>query len=147
MTPNQLRTFLLTLLTAQSNLQVWDGAPGDGTDSLGYRPGEPDVAIDGDGRAHMYAALYVSPGGRNLEDERMSATGSTTVATFQVTAAGGDANRCLLAVQKVNAALEGRRVTGGGIIRVDADPGTPRIDREPTPSRHYVPLLFRVALG
>lgn len=147
MTPNELRAFLLPLLAAQPNLQVWDGAPGDGNTSLGYRPGEPDVALDGDDRAHMYAALYVSPGGRNLEDERLSGTGSTTVATFQVTAAGGDANRCLLAVGKVLAALEGRRVTGGGIIRVDLDPGPPRLDREPTPSRQYVPLLFRVALG
>lgn len=141
-----LRSDLLTMLAAASNLQVWDGAPGDGNKSVGYRPGEPDVALDGDGRAHMYAALYVSPGGRNLDDERMSATGGTITPTFQVTAAGGDSHRCELATTKVLAALEGRRIPAGGIIRLDMDPGPPRIDREPTPSRHYVPLLFRVAL-
>ena len=147
MTPNELVEFLLPLLAAQPNLQVWDGPPGDGNKSIGYRPGEVDVAIDADGRAHMYAALYVGPGGRSLEDERLSATGGTVVGTFQVTAAGGDRNRCLLAVQKVLAAVEGRLLPSGGVVRLDMDPGVPRVDREPTPSRQYVPLVFRAALA
>lgn len=147
MTPAQLRAAVLSMLAAQSNLQVWDGPPGDGPLSLGYRPGEDDVALDGDGRAHMHAALYLSPGGPNVDDERMTGTGATTVATFQVTAVGGDSNRCDLAVAKVLAALHDRRAPGAGLIRLDFDPGPARVDREPTPSRHYVPLTFRVALG
>ena len=147
MTPNELRAHLLPLLAAQPNLQVWDGPPGDGTTSLGYLPGGRDVALDTDGRAHMYAALYVGTGARSLQDERLSATGGTRVVTFQVTAAGGDANRALRAAEKVLTALEGVPVTGGGVIRLDFDPGPPRVDREPSPSRHYLPLMFRVALG
>ena len=147
MTPNGLRGFVLPLLVAQPNLQVWDGAPGDGNTALGYQAGSRDVAIDGDGRAHMYAALYVGPGGRELDDERLTGHGGTLVATFQVTAAGGDTTRCLMAAQKVMAALEGVHVPGGGVLRLDYDPGPLRTDREPTPSRQYVPLMFRVALG
>lgn len=147
MTPDQLRTTVLALLAAQPNLQVWDGAPGDGQQSRGYRPGELDVAVDGDGRVHMYAALYAGPGGPTSADERLTATGATLVATFQVTAAGGDPNRCLLAVSKVMAAVNEQRLLSGGVVRLDFDPGPPRIDREPSPSRHYVPLMFRVALS
>ena len=95
----------------------------------------------------MYAALYVGPGGRELDDERLTGHGGTLVATFQVTAAGGDTNRGLMAAQKVMAALEGVHVPGGGVLRLDYDPGPLRTDREPTPSRQYVPLMFRVALG
>lgn len=147
MTPNGLRGFVLPLLVAQPNLQVWDGVPGDTGTSLGFRPGERHVALDEDGRAHMHAALYIGSGGRQLDDERLTGHGGTLVATFQVTAVGGDANRCLEAARKVMAALEGVHVPGGGVIRLDFDPGPASVAPEPTPSRHYVTLMFRVALG
>jgi hypothetical protein len=146
-TPNELRAFVLARLVAQANLQVWDGAPGDGTLSLGFRPGERDVALDGDGRAHIHAAAYIGSGGIGFDDERMSATGGTVVSTFDVIAVGGDINRCNLAVTKVKAALLGVRVTAAGIIRLDFDPGAPQVEREPTPSRYFVSIPFRVALG
>jgi hypothetical protein len=94
----------------------------------------------------MYAALYLGPGTRNPEDERVNGRGGTRIPTFQVTAAGGDPNRASRAAEKVLAALDGLRVTGGGIIRSDADPGPPRVDRDPTPFRYFVPLLFRTSI-
>lgn len=141
-----LHTQLLAALVAQPNLQVFDGAPDDGRPSLGYGAPARDVKMDPDGRAHMYAALYVGPGAANLEDERGNGRGGTHVVTFQVTAAGGDPARANRAVDKVTAALVGLRATGGGIIRADADPGPPRLDRDPTPGRYFVPLLFRVSI-
>jgi hypothetical protein len=145
-TTTALHAQALAALAAQTNLQVFDGAPDDGRPSLGYGAPARDVVMDGDGRAHMYAALYVGPGARNLEDERAAGIGGTRVVSFQVTAAGGDPNRANRAVDKVLAALEGKRVPGGGLIRADADPGPPRLDREPNPGRYFVPLLFRVSI-
>lgn len=140
-----LRAQLLTALVGAPNLQVFDGAPDDGRECLGYGAGARDVVLDPDGRAHMYAALYVGPGARNFEDERATGTGGTRVTSFQVTAAGGDPHRANLAATKVLTALEGVRVPGGGLIRADADPGPPRLDRDPTPGRYFVPILFRVS--
>lgn len=146
MTPLELRDFALTQLAAQANLQVWDGEPGTGK-SLGFRPGETEVAMDGDDRAHMHAALYVGSGTDSTEDARSIGYGGTRVSTFQVTAVGGDRDRCLRAVQKVEAALHRKLAPSGGVILLDFDPSPPREDRDPAPPRYFVPLPFRVALG
>lgn len=148
MTPDEVRTDVLTRLAAQPNLQVFDGQPASGRPSFGYGAGTDDVVTDGDGRAHMYAALYVGSGIDNLTDERSHGLGGTRVTTFQVTAAGGDPRRCLLAAEKVRAALHGVRAgSGQGLYRIEVDPATPRTDDEPRPSRTYLPLIFRVALA
>ena len=141
-----VRAWALGHLVSQANLQVFDGRPDDSNPSVGYGAPSRDVAIDPDGRAHMYACLYTGaamPG----EDERLTGTGGTLGATFQVTAAGGDQNRCELAVAKVLAALHGQRLPGGGICRVDPFDPIPRTDDAPSPSRTYLPLIFRVAVG
>ncbi|MGG5257461.1 hypothetical protein [Phycicoccus avicenniae] len=147
MTPNELRQTCLTLLAAQSNLQVWNGAPAESEPALGFGAGSLDVALDPDGRAHLYAALYVGSGWRTPEDDRLAGVSGTRVSTFQVTAAGGDIDRCLRAADKVLAALDGVLIASGGVIRNDIDPGLPREDRDPKPSRYYLPLIFRVAIS
>lgn len=142
---NALRAQVIAALAAQTNLQVFDGAPDEGRPSTGYGLGSPEVELDDDGRAHMYAAVYIGVSAPSLEDERVAGVGGTRVNTFQVTAAGGDPNRALRASEKVVSALVGLRVPGGGLIRLDADPGPPRLDREPKPGRYYLPLPFRVS--
>lgn len=142
----------LAQLAAQSLLQVFDGAPDDAAVSIGWTPrpdgkGQRDVFLDPDGRAHQYACLYAAPGTRAREDERLTGTHGTTDNVFQVTAAGGDQRRCGLAVEKVLAALNGQRLPGGGLCRADAFAPFPRVDKDPSPSRTYVPLIFRVASG
>lgn len=132
-------------LVAQTNLQVFDGAPDDGRPSAGFGAPSPEVHLDADGRAHMYAAVYVGVGAPSLEDERAAGVGGTKVNAFQVTAAGGDPNRAMRAAEKVVAALVGLRVPGGGLIRLDAPAGPPLLDREPTPGRYFMPLPFRVS--
>jgi len=148
----RVRDWALARLAEQDLLQVFDGAPDDAAPSIGWSPrpdgkGQRDVFHDGDGRAHQYACLYAAPGTRSREDERQNGLGGTTDNVFQVTAAGGDQRRCGLAVEKVLDALHGQRLPGGGICRADAFAPTPRIDRDPSPSRAYVPLIFRVASG
>ena len=148
MTPNELRLWVIAQLAAQTNLQVWDGEPGDGNTALGYQAGARDVTLDGDGRAHMYAALYVGSGRRDISEDRETGHDGPLVATFQVTAAGGDPNRCLLAAQKVMAALEAKRAAAHlGRVELQMDAGPPRIDRDPSPSRHFLPLIFAAPLA
>jgi hypothetical protein len=113
--------------------------------------GEPDAVMDGDRRAHPYAALYTSPGWHDPTQESLdAATPGHLVWTFQVTAAGGDATRARRAVDRVlDRLLHRRLVVAGieqGVIRVATDPGAIQIDRDVQPSRSYVPLLFTVEL-
>lgn len=147
MTPLELRDHALARLVAQANLQVWDGEPASGQTSLGFHADELEVAVDEDGRAHQYAALYVGPGWRTPLDDRLVGVSGTAVSTFQVTAAGGDLDRALKATSKVLAALDGHTLPNGSVIRNDVDTGLPRIDRDPTPSRHFLPLIFRAVIA
>lgn len=146
MNGNELRQLVLDQLVAQDNLQVWDGAPAEGQKALGYQAGALTVALDPDGRAHAYAAVYVGPGWYTPDDDRLDGRSGTRVADFQVTAAGGDQHRAMLATEKVFTALEGYRLSSGAVIRNTVLPGTPRLDREPTPSRYFVPVLFDVVI-
>ncbi|HET7398993.1 MAG TPA: hypothetical protein VFJ94_10770 [Intrasporangium sp.] len=125
---------VLMLLRGQPGLDVFDG--------------EPDARMDSDGRAHPYAALYVSPGRRDPNEDAVT-TGSDLLAwTFQVTAAGGDVPRARRAVTRVLAALDGARIsTAGGPIALAADPGPILTDRTVAPYRSYAPLLFAVQLA
>lgn len=145
-TPAQLATIVLNALAAQPNLQVFDGEPDSGLKCLGYMAGKTSVAMDGDGRAHIHAALYMGPG--KPDDERAATAFASTNVTFQVTAVGGDQSRCLLAIEKVKAALHGLRVGDDSSLLIcdPFDPGAIRVDRDPSPSRSYLPLIFRVSL-
>lgn len=124
---------VLTLLRSQPGLDVFDG--------------EPDARMDSDGRAHPYAALYVSPGQRDPSEATVSAGSDLLTWTFQVTAAGGDVERARRAVTRVLAALEGKRIEGnGGAIGLAGDPGPIRTDQTMSPYRSYSPMLFTVGL-
>jgi len=125
----------LARLQACTNLTVLDGSVDDA--------GQPGVLVDPDGRAHMYAVLYVSPG-RNVQSNLAGTTGHLAW-SFQVTCAGGDVNRALNAAVKVRAALTGVRLTAtSGWVRESTDPGTVREDPGVQPSRWYVPILFNL---
>lgn len=125
----------LALLVAQANLDVFDGSVDDA--------GQPSVRLDADGRAHMYAVLYTSPG--RLVAGNLTGTPGHLAWSFQVTAAGGDTHRALVAATKVRAALTGARLsTTGGLVNESTDPGAIREDPGVTPSRWYVPILFDV---
>lgn len=125
----------LAALAAQANLDVFDGSVDDA--------GQPGVRSDPDGRAHMYAVLYFSPGW--LTSDRASGVPSTLAGSFQVTAAGGDVHRALTAATKVRAALTGARLSASsGLVNESTDPGSVREDPSVSPSRWYVPLLFNV---
>ena len=143
----QLREQVLEALAAQRNLQVFDGEPDSGIPSRGYASNGKSsaVAIDPDGRVHMHVAVYLGIG--RPDDERACGGHGATNDAFQVTVVGGDAHRCLLAIEKAQAALEGLRVPGAGrISQDDFDPGPLRVDSEPPPSRTYLPVTFRVLL-
>lgn len=95
-----------------------------------------------------YAVLWVSPG-RPIDG--FLGVEQSRDWTFQVTCAGGNATRALGAVDRVIGALHGQRLLLApprlsGRVHLDADPGPMRLDRDVTPPRAYVPLLFRVHL-
>lgn len=124
---------VIAALKEQTGLDVFDGTV--------------TARMDSDGRAHPYAVLWASPGRPDPTQERVTGNGAGLAWSFQVTAAGGDVARCRRAVTRTLTALLGRRlVEGGGRIRLDADPGPEREDRDVTPSRWFVPLTFAVSL-
>lgn len=125
----------LAALVAQANLDVFDGS----VDDAGQGP----VRMDTDGRAHMYAVLYFSPGW--LTSDRAVGAPDQLRGSFQVTAAGGDIHRVLVAAAKVRVALTGVRLGAScGLVNESTDPGPIRQDLGVTPSRWYVPILFDV---
>ena len=150
--PRDLHAFILERLAAQPNLQVFDGAPDDAAVSTGWHPAgrshQVDVFLDEDGRAHIYACLYIGQGWRDPDTGAVCSTSlGPRVVTFQVTAAGGDQDRALRAAQKVVDALDGIPAPGrAGVIHLDADTGPLRVDRDPKPSRSWLPLFGRVEL-
>lgn len=125
----ELRDATAALLRAVPNLDV--------------HVGEADqVRLDPDGRAHPYAVLWASPGARHAD--ALAGRVDRLVWSFQVTAAGGDDTRALWAVGRVLGALSGVRLFPemGVLAPEPFDPGTVRVDRDVTPHRSYVPLLF-----
>ncbi len=112
--------------------------------------GEPDAVMDGDGRAHPYAALYPSPGWHDPTMETLDAAAGHLVWTFQVTAAGGDVTRARRAIDRILDRLVQRRLVVNsaehGVIRLATDPGPIQTDRGVQPWRSYAPLLFTVEL-
>lgn len=148
------------LLTAQ----VWAllGGTPDKTSTVGlvnlFR-GEPHIPTntrtpddpwwDADGAVHAYACLYASPG-RKFSN-RASGVPTNLGWSFQVTAVGGDDERCLWCLEEVRGRLTGARLVVDGVttapITEAGDPGTVRIDRDVTPHRSYVPLLFGLPLA
>ena len=109
------------------------------------------VTIAGDGNVQGYAVLWWTPG-VDLQ-QRLCPTPDARQLTFQITAVGGDTNRCLGVADALQATLIGRRLTlpdgvstpirnydfGNGDV-VSKDP------RE-VPERYFVPLLYSCRLA
>ena len=124
---------ILAELAAIANLKEYDGdIPQDDP---------PPTWSATDPRVKAYAVLYAAPG--RVTSSRLCDTPADTTLSFQVTCAGGDRRQALWAVREVRARLTGKEIAGGTIIE-PFDPGPVRRDDDFTPSRHYVPLLFRI---
>lgn len=110
--------------------------------------GEPTAAMDKDGRAHPYAAVYAGAG--NLSGDALAGAQTELDWPFQVTCAGGDPDRARRAITRVRARLVGHELTVDGLTvgRIVEDPsvqpGPLRIDREVAPPRWYTPMMFRL---
>lgn len=101
-------------------------------------------AVDAAGRVQPYLVLWFAPG---TGPER-SVTGPVGAEhRLHVTAAGGDVTRCLWAADRAGSALTDHRLTvAGGEVVIRWLPGyTPppaREDRDVSPTRWFVPLIF-----
>lgn len=105
--------------------------------------------LDPDGAVHAYAVLYDAPGRRS--GSRVGSTRDRFDGLFQVTAVGGDNNRCLWCVDQVTTRLTGQLLTVPGRSKkarlVEDESNATRSvieDSDVTPYRYYVPLLFRL---
>lgn len=114
----------------------------------GEIPQDDPPPADLDGRVHGHAILYTGPG--HLHATALCDTPRDMTWTGQVTAVGGDPNRCMWAVAKIRAALTGVRLTvagaQSGLLVETGDPGPARRDDEPSPPRFYVPLPYGLDL-
>lgn len=125
------REAVLARLDPIANITVYDGEV----------PTTPPV--DAEGRVHPYLVLY--PGGGNATRTALDATSSLTAWSFQVTAVGGDPQRCLWAAAAAASALVDVRLAIPDWVcaPLEQQP-TPDMARDdkPRPPRFYVPLRF-----
>lgn len=131
LTPRQLHAATVARLDTHPTLTVCDGEPGEGTN--GPVPTAPD------GTANPYAIVW-APTGQRLHT-RLAVGASARRSRLWVTVAGGDARRCLWALENVEALLDGWAPTGDrrdGHLTQDVDPGPPQVDRDVNPHRLYV---------
>lgn len=107
----------------------------------GYDGEVPDhPTLDADGRVRPYWVLYGGNGDTSI-DRRLAGYGSALLYDFGVTAVGGDNNRCLWAVDRINEALVGQRLVVGdrsGIVH-------PRLATDVVPNKALVPPRYVVA--
>jgi hypothetical protein len=129
-----LRQAVLDLLDAAPGLNVFDGEVA------------TDPPRDPDGRVHPYAVLYASPGAHLTT--ALDGLHDLIRWSFQVTAVGGDAQRCAWAVDTALTALLDQRPTVAGAVTarvgLAGDPGPARRDDDVHPPRHWTPLLFEL---
>lgn len=129
-----LRDRILARLRAEPNWTVYDGAV-------------PDrVPVDPSGRALAYAVLYMSPAWADATQENLCADPGLERLTWQVTVASGYVTTTLHAATKADRALLGWSLPGHGVVRRDPSMSVAE-DRDVTPSRHWLPLTYRVDLG
>lgn len=123
------------------------------TDRLDVFEGEPTAVMDSDGRAHPYAAVYVSPGAPDpwSPDRSVCDLAGVRSARVQVTAAGGDLTRAHRAIARVLARLDEQNLMIAGRefgrAQQDGDPGPVLVDRDVQPWRWYLPIGFTVIAG
>lgn len=148
MTPDQqadqvlaLHDAVMAALQAQPNLDVLDGAVDDA--------GQPTYRLDGDGRVHMTAVLWMGAGSRyDTGQDALCGDRDLTPVTFQVSCVGGDANRSRRAALKVRAALTGKYlIPGSSRCTEQLDPVNPRPDATASPARYVTPMLYQLDLN
>jgi len=119
------------LLRSQIDADAMPGFRGEAGD-----PGTPP----GDDRVKAYWVLYCGPG--TLNDDRMVPGVMVSRLAFQITVAGGTEDRALFGIEQVRSALAGSEVGSGLISEQPFDPGSLRVDKSVTPSRHFAPLSY-----
>lgn len=108
-----------------------------------YRTELPsDPPLDPDGRVHPYAVFF--PGGGNAFGDRLNDAPTDVKWDFRVLFVGGDDTRALWALDKIRAALTGKRPTGGARLKEVLDDVTIRTETNVVPSRTSGAILYRL---
>jgi hypothetical protein len=120
----------LALLRAVPNLNVFEAE----------LPGNPP--LDPDGRVHPYAVFF--PGGGRAFGDRLNDIPTDLRWDFRVLFVGGDGDRALWALDKIRAALTGKRPTGGARLKELLDEVNIRVETDVVPSRTSGAILYRL---
>lgn len=120
----------LALLQAIPHLNVYDTE----------LPADPP--LDDDGRVHPYAVFF--PGGGHAFGDRLNDAPTDVAWDFRVLFVGGDKTRALWALDKIRAALTGKRPTGGARLKEVLDDVTIRTETNVVPSRTSGAILYRL---
>lgn len=119
----------LTLLKAIPDLGVYDTE----------KPTDPP--LDPDKRVHPYAVFF--PGGGHAFGDRLNKDLPTDLSwTCRILIVGGDKTRALWALDKIRAALTGKRPTGGARLKEALDDVVFRTETNVTPTRTSGLLIY-----
>jgi hypothetical protein len=122
---------VLALLKAVPSLNVFDAE----------LPADPP--LDPDGRVHPYVVLF--PGGGHAFGTRINKDLPTDMSWgCRVLFVGGDRTRALWALDKIRAALTGKRPTGGARLKEVLDQVETRVELNITPPRTSGAILYRL---
>lgn len=120
----------LALLQAIPNLNVF----------VAELPSNPP--LDPDKRVHPYAVFF--PGGGKAFGDRLNDAPTDLRWDFRVLFVGGDTDRALWALDKIRAALTGKRPTGGARLKEVLDEVNTRVETDVVPSRTSGAILYRL---
>lgn len=126
-------TAVLAALRAQPHLHV-------------HSEQEPEYRLDPDGRAHIAAWAQLGPGTHSQWAQRGCGTRPVLLGDFQVTAVGGDPNRCIRAAVAIRAALHNQIIAGALVREEELRRNPPREDPASVPPVSYLPLLYTATL-
>ena len=103
--------------------------------------GEATPTLDSDKLAHPYIVLYPSPGLERRTEEDLQASPGVLDWQCQATCAGGDYQRALRALDRLQSVVLGQSLAPEtGFIRKEGNLGPIRKDLSVTPNRWYVPV-------
>ncbi|MFC5268465.1 hypothetical protein ACFPJ1_40705 [Kribbella qitaiheensis] len=101
-----------------------------------------DPPLDPDGRVHPYAVFF--PSGGNAFGDRLNDAPTELRWGCRILFVGGDKTRALWALDKIRAALTGKRPTGGARLKEVLDDVTIRTETDVVPSRTSGSILYRL---
>ena len=108
---------------------------------------DPEYRTDPDGRLHIAAWAQLGPATPSQWAGRATGERPVDRADFQVTAVGGDPDRCIRAALHVRAALHNQFIAGALVLEEELRRNPPREDPESTPTAYYIPLLYTATLN